>query len=160
MPPPLLIDLDAIDLTQVLYNAHDLEEFIPQRGDMMHVDGVIWADDPKIRLAAVGYKDVRDDEFWVPGHIPGRPLLPGVLMIEAAAQLASFLMKKYRREPGFLGFVGCDNVKFRGQVSPGHRLYILGHETQYKPGRRFVCAAQGVVEGKLVFEAEITGMSF
>ena len=58
---------------------------------MEHLNGVNYYDhNGKI----VGYKDVREDEFWVEGHIPGRPLLPGVIMIEAAAQLASFLCQR------------------------------------------------------------------
>ncbi len=47
------------------------------------------------RAICVGYKDVRDDEFWVSGHMPGMPLMPGVLMCEAAAQLASYFTQKY-----------------------------------------------------------------
>jgi 3-hydroxyacyl-[acyl-carrier-protein] dehydratase len=109
------------------------------------------------KSAVLGYKDVRDDEFWVPGHIPGRPLLPGVIMIEAAAQLAAYVMRQRFPHVGFVGFTGCDAVKFRGQVPPGKRFYLLGKEYQFKP-RRFICAAQGVVDDTLVFEAQITGM--
>ena len=57
----------------------------------------------------------------------------------------------------FVGFIGCDGVKFRGQVVPGQRLYLLGKEVQIKP-RRFICDVQGVVDGTLVFEGTIMGM--
>jgi len=159
MPRNLLIDLDAIALDHVVHDVDEINQYNPQRGDMRHLDGVCWAEFTETSLAAVGFKDCRDDEFWVPGHIPGRPLLPGVLMIESAAQLAAFMIKKYREEPGFLGFTGCTDVKFRGQVNPGQRFYILGHETEYRAGRRFRCLTQGVCEGRLVFEGVINGMS-
>lgn len=57
----------------------------------------------------------------------------------------------------FIGFAAVDEVKFRGQVVPGDRLYILIHGTDLRP-RRSICKAQGVVNGNLVFEGTITGM--
>lgn len=160
MPPQLLFDLDSIDLDHVAYDAATIEACNPQRGAMRQLDGVCWGHHPtEVGLAAVGFKDCHADEFWVPGHIPGRPLMPGVLMIESAAQLAAFMIKLFREEPGFLGFLGCDNVKFRGQVQPGQRLYILGKEIEYRRRRRFVCETQAVCEGEIVFEGTITGMS-
>ncbi len=159
MPPTLLFDLSDIDLDHVLYGVDEIEAINPQRGDMRQLDAVCWARHGESSLAAAGFKDCREDEFWVPGHIPGRPLLPGVLMIESAAQLAAFMIKKFRQEPGFLGFLGCSDIKFRGQVTPGQRFYIIGHETDYRPGRRFRCVTQGLCEGKVVFEGVIHGMS-
>ena len=155
MAPPLLVDLSQIDLDQVVYDVAAIEQANPQRGDMRQLDGICYMSPDK--TATVGFKDVRDDEFWVPGHIPGRPLYPGVMMIEAAAQLAAFIMKQRKPDLGFIGFVGADEVKFRGQVVPGDRLYLLGREIQFKP-RRLICAGQGVVNGNLVFETKITGM--
>ena len=161
MPTEALMDLSRYNLDQVMFGVDVIEQVNPQRGDMRHLDGVVFAGiNDDYGPHAIGFKDTHKDEFWVPGHIPGRPLLPGVLMIETAAQLASFLVKKFHEEPGFLGFIGCDNVKFRGQVTPGQRLYIFGRETYYRAGRRFTCVAQGMVEGKIVFEGTIKGMSF
>jgi 3-hydroxyacyl-[acyl-carrier-protein] dehydratase len=122
---------------------------------MRMLDGII--DLPPELDRIVAFKDVRDDEFWVPGHIPGRPIFPGVLMIEAAAQVASFVAIK--RMPGikFIGFAGVDDVKFRGQVVPGDRLILLGLGVDFRP-RRLICKAQGLVRGTRVFEATITGM--
>jgi len=155
MPPPLLLDLEKIDLNNVLYDAEAIEQVNPHRYEMRLLDGVVHMDVEVGEI--VGFKDVREDEFWVRGHIPGRPLMPGVLMIETAAQLASFLAKQVRDEARFIGFGGIEDVKFRVQVTPGQRLYILGKFLEQRP-RRFKLAAQGLVDGQLAFEAVVVGM--
>lgn len=155
MPAELFFDINQFDAGHPVAGPTEIEAVNPQRGAMRHLDAIVWLA-PEFN-AVIGYKEVRGDEFWVEGHIPGRPLLPGVVMIEAAAQLAAYVMKKRFAQPGFIGFVGCDAVKFRGQVVPGDRLYLMGREVQFKP-RRFICDVQGVVNGTLVFEAKISGM--
>jgi 3-hydroxyacyl-[acyl-carrier-protein] dehydratase len=154
MPPQLLYDISGIDLDRVLYDQAAIREINPQRGDMEHLDAVVHADGPTGQI--LGYKDVRDDEFWVPGHIPGRPLLPGVIMIEAAAQLASWYTKKYVGWKGFIGFGGAEEIRFRQSVTPGCRLYLLGLK-QWERHRRINCKVQGLVSGKVVFECSIVG---
>jgi 3-hydroxyacyl-[acyl-carrier-protein] dehydratase len=151
-----VVDLDSLDLSKVLFGPEALNADLPQTGHMRHCDGVLWHNEEF--TAGVGHKLVRDDEFWVAGHIPGRPLLPGVLMIEAAAQMASFLNTKSGRVKGFLGFTRCDDVSFRGQVVPGDTFVILVQELDASP-RRFISKTQGFVRGKLVFESKITGMA-
>ncbi|MGB0767082.1 MAG: 3-hydroxyacyl-ACP dehydratase FabZ family protein [Phycisphaeraceae bacterium] len=157
MAPQLLFDLSAHDLDKVLHDAEYIESYNPHRGCMRLLDAIVWEDFSDKNPLAIGYKDVRDDEFWVDGHIPGRPIFPGVLMIEAAAQFASYLTMRSFEKVSFIGFAGVDGVKFRGQVAPGDRLYILIEGFNMKP-RRSICRAQGVVDGNLVFEAVITGM--
>ncbi|MEM1209702.1 MAG: 3-hydroxyacyl-ACP dehydratase FabZ family protein [Planctomycetota bacterium] len=155
MPPPLLFDLDALDLSEPIYGPEAIEKINPHRGVMSFIDGVLYEDlEARHTLA---YYDVRDDEFWVPGHIPGRPIFPGVLMIEAAAQLASFNCLRELPGEAFMGFAGIEQVKFRGMVKPGDRFYILMHQIELRR-RRSVCDAQGVVDGQLVFEGRIIGM--
>lgn len=162
MASPLIFDISGLDLGQVAVSADRVGELNPQSGPMRQLGHVIWVADDI--CSGVGVKHVRADEFWVSGHIPGRPLLPGVLMIEAAAQLCSVL--QHLRNPDehrFLGFTRCDDVSFRSQVLPGDVLYLLAEEVKpgrrVKPGRqRFVCRTQGLVDGRLVFEATITGM--
>ena len=156
MAPPLLFDISRIDLEKVQMDGQAIEQVNPHRGMMRHLDAVVSLD--LTVLEAVAYKDVSDDEFWVSGHIPGRPLFPGVLIIEAAAQLASLMTLKYFGDLNFLGFVACDAVKFRGQVVPGDRLILLGQGKKVKR-RRSICAVQGLVKGDLVFEGVITGMA-
>ena len=157
MPPQLLFDISKIDLNQVLFDQEAIREINPHRGDMEQLNGVIWAD--PVRHLILGYKDVRDDEFWVSGHIPGRPLLPGVLMLELAGQLASVHIKKYIGWKGFVGFGGMENCKFRQSVAPGVRLYVLA-EKIWERHQRICCRAQGVVNGALAFECDIVGIQF
>ena len=160
MPPSLLFDLSSIDLTaEPLFSTEAIGRVNPQRFEMRQLDGILWYDKDKSLI--LGYKDVTDKEFWVRGHIPGRPLMPGVIMIEAAAQLSSFFLKEIFKEPGFIGFVGIENVKFRSIVEPGHRLLLLGHIIKYK--RRGLrthveTQVQGVVDGAVVFDAVVAGM--
>lgn len=157
MAPQLLYDLSVHDLDKVLYGPDHIEKYNPHRGAMRLLDAIVWEDISTGNPKAIGYKDVREDEFWVPGHIPGRPIFPGVLMIEAAAQFASYLTMRTFEKVKFIGFAGVDNVKFRGQVVPGDRMYVLIDGFNMKP-RRAICNAQGVVNGNLVFQATITGM--
>lgn len=154
LPLPLF-DITGLDLTAIAVSADEVSRINPHRGHMRHLDHVIWMSEDHGR--ALGLKHVRDDEFWVPGHIPGRPLLPGVLMIEAGAQLCSVQYKLRTGEQRFMGFLHCDDVSFRGKVVPGDTLYLLGSEVEFRP-RRLIAACQGVVNDKIVFEATITGM--
>ncbi len=156
MARPLLFDISDIDKNKVVITREEVGEIIPQSGDMRQLNHVIWFSDDCGR--ALGVKYVQADEFWVAGHIPGRPLMPGVLMIEAGAQLASVLYWRKVSKTHFLGFTRCDNVVFRSQVVPGDTLYLLAEEVSLRT-KRFVMDTQGVVNGVLVFEARVTGMA-
>jgi 3-hydroxyacyl-[acyl-carrier-protein] dehydratase len=150
-----LIDLSTIDLSQIALSADEVGRINPQCGDMRQLDHIIHVNGGG--GIAVGVKHVTDQEFWVPLHIPGRPLMPGVLMIEAAAQLASIQYHLRTGEHRFIGFTRCDDTVFRGQVVPGDTLYLISEEVSFKR-RRFVTRGQGIVDDKLVFESRITGM--
>jgi 3-hydroxyacyl-[acyl-carrier-protein] dehydratase len=142
-------------MDHVLINREGIYKVNPHRYEFQQLDGIFIADYDRGMMA--GYRDVRDDEFWVRGHIPGRPIFPGVLMIEAAAQLVSYYVMSRRHEEGFLGFGGVDGVKFRGTVSPGQRIILLGQMLELR-ARRCVGAVQAFVDGRMVFEGKITGM--
>ena len=158
MPKPLLFDLSKIDLSaKPIFNRDDILKVNPQNYEMQQLDGVLWYDKPN--MFVLGYKDVTDKEFWVRGHIPGRPLMPGVIMVEAAAQLLSFFVRKIMGEQGFIGFTAIDSAKFRAPVSPGQRLLLLGNITKFKPGRIYDAYIQGLVGDKMVFETEVSGMA-
>jgi 3-hydroxyacyl-[acyl-carrier-protein] dehydratase len=155
MPPTQLFDLSNIDLTRIVIDKKTIEEVNPQRFEMQQLDGIIWYDKEKFLI--LGYKDVTENEFWVRGHIPGRPLMPAVIMIEAAAQLSSIFIKKVYEKVGFIGFAGIDEAKFRKPVEPGSRLYLLGHITGYDR-KKYTCKAQGIVNGTMVFDAVLSGL--
>src|SRR3989440_4754879 len=124
MPPKYLFDISTINLDGQLFDQEAIRAANPQRGDMEHLNAIVWAK-PEDGLI-IGFKDVRADEFWVEGHIPGRPLLPGVLMIEAGAPLASFYTPTYVGWEGFIRFGGGDEVQIPIQNPPRGRVYILG----------------------------------
>lgn len=156
MPPPLLFDLSQIDLNaKPIFDKEAIGRENPQRFEMQQLDGILWYD--KEKLQVLGYKDVREDEFWVRGHIPGRPLMPAVIMVEAAAQLSSFFVKHIHKLECFIGFAGIESAKFRSIVEPGQRLYLLCHITKYQR-RKYTCSIQGVVDNTMVFEVVVSGL--
>ena len=158
MPPPLLFDLTKIDLAaKPIFSRDDILKVNPQNYEMQQLDGVFWYDKPN--MLVLGYKDVTDREFWIRGHIPGRPLMPGVIMIECAAQLLSFFVRHVLGENVFIGFASIDSAKFRATVMPGQRLLLLGKITKFKPGRKYDAYIQGIVDDKMAFETEVSGMA-
>jgi len=155
MPPPLLFDLSGIDLNRLVADKDEIRKINPQRHEFEQLDGVVYMD--LQQRIILGLRDIRADEWWTRGHLPGRPLFPGVLMIEVAAQLAGFFTRKLLGDPRFIGFGGVDNVKFREVVVPPARMYILAKAVDMRP-RRTVCDVQEVVNDRLVFEGRVTGM--
>ncbi len=155
MPPVPLIDLFKIDLNHVAFDRAAIAEVNPQSFEMSQLDGVIWFDREK--MLSLGFKDVTENEFWVRGHIPGRPIMPGVIMVEAAAQIASFFMKRVYGLTGFIGFSGIADTQFRGTVTPGCRLYLMCHISTVR-SRQFSADVQGYVNGQMVFNTIVTGM--
>ena len=84
MAPPLILDLKHIDLNHVAYDIEAIRKINPHRHEMEQLTSVIYADPNPPTL--VGLKEVTMNEFWVRGHIPGEPIMPGVIMLEAAAK--------------------------------------------------------------------------
>jgi 3-hydroxyacyl-[acyl-carrier-protein] dehydratase len=156
MPPTQLFDLSKIDLDQVLFDREEIKKDNPQDLEMQQLDGIIWYD--KDNFLSLGYKDVTEDEFWVRGHIPERPLMPGVIMVEAAAQISSFAVKRIYGFEGFIGFAGIDNAKFRRPVEPGKRLYLLCYIKVFKR-RKFTAVVQGIVDDAMVFDCQVSGLN-
>jgi len=159
MPPRALIPLETLDVDGVVADIEAIRRTNPQRFEMEQLSRIIHYDPEGGTVA--GVLDVPEDPFWARGHIPGRPLMPGVIMIEAAAQLCSWAVRQvYATEEygeRFFGFGGIDDVKFRGTVFPGQRMVILGVKDEVRP-RRAVFQTQGWVDGRMVFQAKITGM--
>jgi 3-hydroxyacyl-[acyl-carrier-protein] dehydratase len=108
----------------------------------------------------VGIKNVTYNEPFFPGHFPGRPIMPGVLIVEAMAQTAGMLVFKSlpegnNKKPVY--FLGMDNVKFRKPVIPGDQLRL---ELEITKRRQAIWGFKGkaLVDGKLVAEAELLAM--
>lgn len=151
-----LIDPSTVDFDQVQIPGDKLDAFLPQAGDMRHLDRVIVMDLEK--EYAVGHKDVTDDEFWCAGHFPGFPVFPGVLMLEALAQLCTvYWRNKFNPGGRAMLFGGLDKVKFRGAVFPGTTLTLL-LRAEYLRLRLSRFAGQVVNDHKIVCEATITGV--
>lgn len=155
MPPPAIVEPASLDFSTILADRAEIARVNPQRFEFELLDAVLFVNKETRQFA--GYHDIRPDAWWVRAHIPGRPLFPGVLMMEVAAQLSSFMYTRALGNSGFLGFSGVDGVKFRGAVEPPCRLVVVGLCTELKP-RRFKSQMQGFVNGTMVFEGQITGM--
>jgi len=158
MPPELYLDPSGLDLNHVVADQEAIRAVLPQRYEMEQLTAIVYID-PKQQIIA-GYKDVRADEFWVRGHVPGAPLLPGVLMCEAAAQLCSFYISKYAPfvVEGFVGFGGLETVRFRAPVRPGDRLVLIGKASRLRR-RQCIFNVQGFVGRTMVFQAQVWGMA-
>jgi 3-hydroxyacyl-[acyl-carrier-protein] dehydratase len=156
MPPEYHLDPARLDVGRVLADQDAIRRVNPQRFDMEQLTAIIHVD-PEQNIIA-GYKDVRPDEFWVRGHMPDYPLLPGVLMCEAAAQLCSYYIATHGLMQGdYIGFGGLENVRFRSPVRPGDRFLLVGKATRLNR-RQTVFNVQGFVGSTMVFHADIIGV--
>jgi 3-hydroxyacyl-[acyl-carrier-protein] dehydratase len=158
MPPQLHFDPAGLDLSNVVADREAIRAVNPQRFEMEQLTAIVHVDTAQELLA--GYKDVGADEFWARGHMPGAPLLPGVLMCEAAAQLCSFYIVKYSgllRE-GFVGFGGMEDVRFRAPVRPGDRLVLVAKALKLHR-RQSIFDVQGFVGLTMVFHGRIIGVA-
>ena len=159
MPADALIDLARIDPSKVVADIETIRKANPQRFEMEQLSRIVHAEDALGEIA--GVLEIADEPWWARGHIPGRPLMPGVLMLESAAQLCSYAVRRIYDPLAygdrFFGFGAIDAVKFRGGIFPGQQLLILGKQVEIRP-RRAIYDTQGWVDGKMAFEARITGM--
>jgi 3-hydroxyacyl-[acyl-carrier-protein] dehydratase len=156
MPPGLHFDPSGLDFNRVVAGQDEIRRVNPQRFEMEHLNAIVHID--QTAHIIVGYKDVTADEFWVRGHMPGYPLLPGVLMCEAAAQLCSYYVCTIGLLDGdFVGFGGLENVRFRGVVRPGDRLVLVGKGLRVHR-RQTIFNVQGLVGTTMVFNADVLGV--
>ncbi|MBW3598834.1 MAG: beta-hydroxyacyl-ACP dehydratase, partial [Planctomycetes bacterium] len=135
----------------------EIRRINPQRHEMEQLTAIIYVNEGD--KTCVGYKDITDREFWVRGHMPSMPLMPGVVMLEAAAQTCSFFAQKHDLLGAeMVGFGGLEDVRFRDPVVPGDRLYIMCKLTKVRRGRILISQFQGVVRDIIVVEGVIKGI--
>jgi 3-hydroxymyristoyl/3-hydroxydecanoyl-(acyl carrier protein) dehydratase len=152
-----LVDLSQVDFSRPIATLDEIRKYNPQRFEMEQLTAVVYANEED--FSCVGYKDVAHDEFWVRGHMPGMPLMPGVVILEAIAQLCSFVTQRYDLlGADIVGFGGLEDVRFRDSVLPGDRLIVMCRLSKVRRGRMIVCDFQGVVKDKIVAEGILKGV--
>jgi 3-hydroxyacyl-[acyl-carrier-protein] dehydratase len=151
------IDLSAIDFSNPIARIEEIRAINPQRYEFEMLTAVVHVD--PVNHVIVGYKDLTDREFWIRGHMPGYPLLPGVLMCEAAAQMCGFyyLHQKIGDPGALLGLGGIDETRFVRAVRPGERLVMVGIGVKiHRRLTRF--RVVGTVDGEKAFETLVSGV--
>ncbi len=142
--------IDAADIQQVL-------EMIPHRYPMLMVDRVI---DMVADTSATGIKNVTINEPQFAGHFPGRPVMPGVMIIESMAQTAAVLVVHTLggdAEGKLVYFMTIDNARFRRPVTPGDTMHVKVRKLRSR-GAVWKFHGDVVVDGRLCAEADFAAM--
>ncbi|MFD0714931.1 3-hydroxyacyl-ACP dehydratase FabZ [Paenibacillus sp. GCM10027626] len=135
-----------------MLNIHQIQEIIPHRPPFLLVDRILEVEEGK---RAVGIKNVTMNEPFFTGHFPEYAVMPGVLIVEALAQVGTVAMLMVEANKGKIGFfAGIDNFRFRGQVTPGDTLTLEVEITRLK-GPVGKGQATAKVGDKIVAEGEI-----
>lgn len=151
-----ILDPSEYDLNRVIAGVEEIRRYNRQRFEMEQLSAIVFED--RQRAICVGYKDLRPDEFWVRGHMPGTPIMPGVIMCEAAAQLASYFAQKHRLlDATVVGFGGLKDVRFRGVVQPGERFVVVARLLKTR-STMMTCEFQCLVRQNLVCEGVLMGI--
>lgn len=137
-----------------MMDVKQIQQVIPHRPPFLLLDRILEVEAGK---RAVGLKNVTINEPFFTGHFPDYPVMPGVLVVEALAQVGAVAILKVEQNQGKLAFfAGIDKVRFRGQVVPGDTLHLEVEITRLKGtiGKGAAVAKVGdkvVVEGELMF---------
>ena len=143
MPPALSLPLGRTEI----------EAILPHREPFLLIDEVLELDPGR---KVVARKTVRDDEWYLAGHFPGRPVMPGVLIVEAMAQTGAVAVLSEEENQGKLAlFAGIDNVRFKRIVEPGDELELTC-ELERVRGPIGRGAATARVDGELAARGTLT----
>lgn len=153
MSPELLVDPRDFDISKPLFNREQIREFNQQRYEMELLDGVLAHDVDKNTI--VGFLHLKTDDWWARGHFPNRPMLPGVLGLEAGGQLCSVYF--YKVAKGLrMGLAKIDEVRFFAPMEPPGVLFLVGRLKAQK--MRFAqFEVQAVLNGTVTYHAHFTG---
>lgn len=136
-----------------IFTVEEIQQLLPHRYPFALVDRIIEYVPGK---KAVGIKNVTFNEPHFPGHIPNRPLMPGVLMVEAMAQVGGvILMQLPDMEGKFFAFAGIDKIRFRRPVTPGDQLIMTVELLSLKRKRIAKMQGRGEVDGQLAVQGEM-----
>jgi UDP-3-O-[3-hydroxymyristoyl] N-acetylglucosamine deacetylase/3-hydroxyacyl-[acyl-carrier-protein] dehydratase len=139
-----------------VYTVEDILQVLPHRYPFLLVDRILEIEEGK---RIVGLKNVTINEPFFQGHFPGHPIMPGVLIIEAMAQVGGMLLMRTIEDPStkVVYFLSLDNVKFRRPVKPGDQLRL---ELEVVQMRGTMCKMKGTayVDGQVVTEADMAAM--
>ena len=138
--------------TEAVIDINKIREIIPHRYPFLLIDRITYLEPG---LKAIGYKNVSTNEPFFQGHFPGNPIMPGVLIIEALAQLGCVAMLVKEEYKNMIGlFAGIDSARFKKQVVPGDKLELYVELLKLKgPIGKFKGEAK--VDGQLACEAEV-----
>ncbi len=140
-------------MTTPVLTVEQIQQLLPHRYPFALVDRIL---EYVPREKAVGLKNVTFNEPYFPGHIPGKPLMPGVLQLEAMAQVGgTILMQIPELEGKFFAFAGIDKARFRRPVVPGDQLIMTAELITLKSNRIAKMRGKGEVDGKLAVQAEM-----
>ena len=157
MNTDLIVDLSKLDFDKPIADLEAIRALNRQRFEMEQLTAVLYEDTDQ--HICVGYLQTSEDDFWARGHMPGMPIMPGVIMLESVAQLSSFFTQRNDLLGAELvGFGGVDGVRFRGVVLPGDTLVVMIQLTRVRRNRMIVARFQGLVDGKIVCDGEIRGI--
>lgn len=153
-----LVDFALLDVSKDVIPESELRRYVPHRDAFQLLDGICYYDVEQSILIA--YKDWTADAWWASGHVPGKPLMPGVLMIEGAAQAATFLLKKHNNwaPEKFVGLGGLDDVRFRGQVVPPARVHFVAGRGTLSGSRMAKFPTQAFCNGQLIMDMTLLGV--
>lgn len=133
-------------------NTEDIMHLLPHRYPFLLVDKILEIDENK---KAIGIKNVTINEPFFQGHFPGKPIMPGVLIVEALAQVgACALLYDEKNKDKLVLFAGIDKIRFKHQVTPGDQLLLEVELTKSK-GSIGKAKALATVQGKVAAEGQL-----